>query len=67
MVNDLLIVVWYDNILLCYNCGIFCFNCREELGKEVLIEMFMVWVLLFYDDIYVFIIEEDEDVLNVME
>ena len=66
-VNDPLTVAWYDNIPLCYNCGIPCPNCREELGKEVPTEMSTVRALLSYDDIHASTTEEDEDVPNAME
>ena len=51
-VNDPLTVAWFDNIPLCYNCGIPCPYCREELGKEVLTEMSTIRALLSYDDIH---------------
>ena len=66
-VNDPLTVAWYDNIPLCYNCGIPCPNCREELRKEVPKEMSTVQALLSYEDIHASTTEEDEDDSNAME
>jgi len=65
-VNDPLTVAWYDNIPLCYNCGIPCPNCREELGKEVPTEMSTLRALLSYEDIHASNTGEDDDDPNTM-
>ena len=65
-VNDPLTVAWYDNIPLCYNCGIPCPNCREELGKEVPTEMSALRALLSYEDIHASNTGEDDDDPNAM-
>ena len=67
VVNDPSTASWYDNFPLCYNCGIPCPNCREELGKELLTEMSTVRALLSYGDIHASTIGEDEDDPNAME
>ena len=60
-VNDPLSVAWYENIPLCYNCGIPCPNCREEMGTEAPAEMSTVRALLDYENIHASTIREDED------
>ena len=60
-VNVPLTVAWLDNIPLCYNCGIPCPYCREELGKEVSTEMSTIRALLSYDDIHASTTGEEDE------
>lgn len=43
---------WFDDMLVCFNCGVFCFECRSELFKDLLMEMFIVYVFMDFDEIY---------------
>lgn len=49
-VNEFYIMFWFVDMLVCFNCGVFCFECRIEFGLEILEEMLIVKVIFdFYE------------------
>ena len=51
-VNEPCTMPWFDNMPVCFNCGVPCPGCRSELSKDLPIEMSMAHALLEFDKIH---------------
>ena len=50
--NEPMTVAWNTNIPVCFNCGIPCSNCLEELNEDMPMEMSTARALMSYEEIH---------------
>ena len=50
--NEPMTVAWNTNIPVCFNCGIPCSNCMEELNEDMPMEMSTARALMSYEEIH---------------
>ena len=51
-VNEPCTMPWFDDMPVCFNCGVPSPECRSELSKDLPIEMSMAHALLEFDEIH---------------
>ena len=51
-VNEPCTMPWFDDMPVCFNCGIPCPECRSELSKDLPMEMSTAHALLDFDEIH---------------
>ena len=51
-VNEPCTMPWFDDMPVCFNCGVPCPECRSELSKDLPMEMSTAHALLDFDEIH---------------